>query len=421
MRFTRLSEWLRWQERLHPRAIDLGLERARAVLARMALGHPPLATLPFAVVSVAGTNGKGSCVAFMEAMLEAAGYHVGAYFSPHLVRYNERVRIGGGEVDDDSLVAAFERVDRARGDTSLTYFEFATLAAVDLFTRSGVEVALLEVGLGGRLDAVNLFDADVALLTTVGLDHKDWLGDDRERIGWEKAGIFRAGRSAVCADPDPPESVERHARELGCRLLRVGRDYRFAAREDSWSWSAGQRHVEGLPYPRLQARFQLANAAAALAAIDALAPRVGVDAAAAREGLLSAHLPGRFQVLPGVIETIVDVAHNVQAAQALAGALKARPCAGRTHALVAMLADKDIEGVLSAMTPVVDCWHVAQLEVARGASVERVAAALGARAHVRHPDVALAHRHITAHARPGDRVIVFGSFHTVAEVLRVAS
>ncbi len=406
-----LREWLERLERLHPREIELGLERVGEVWRR--LGP---AQVPFVTVTVGGTNGKGSVVRLMESVLLAAGRRVGAYTSPHLLRYNERIRIGGTEVPDDALCAAFERVESARGETSLTYFEFGTLAALDLFVRAGMEVAVLEVGLGGRLDAVNLVEPDVAVVTSVDIDHTDWLGETREAIGREKAGIFRAGRPAVCGDPEPPASLLAHARATGARLYRAGAHFRFRETGRDWSWNAGEIQLTGLPRPRLE----LQNAATALMALACLPERVVVSEEAVRQGLTDASLPGRFQVIDGEVPVILDVAHNPAAATRLAERLAATDCDGRTLAVVAMLADKDGCGTLGALTDRIDAWFPAGLEGARGAPASRLEdclSTLGAEVSGGHPHVADALDAALADARPGDRVLVFGSFRTVAEAM----
>lgn len=432
MRHDTLAGWLAWLEALHPSAIDLGLARVGAVAAGMAV-----ARLPCPVITVAGTNGKGSCIAMLEALLAAAGHRVATYTSPHLLRYNERVRIAGREATDDELCAAFERVDRARAGTSLTYFEFGTLAALDLFIRAAPDVALLEVGLGGRLDAVNVVDADIALVTAIGLDHCEWLGHDRDMIGAEKGGIFRAGRPAICADPAPPAGLVRAAAERGARLLRNGREFgveyeigRGTGRDGQaagrWTWRGPDGRREGLPAPGLAGRFQYDHAAGVLMALDLLPERLGVSDAAVRTTLGAVRLPGRFQRLPGqrpgAMTLIVDVAHNVDGARALAANLAALPAAGATHAVAAMLGDKDIDGMISSMSDVVDAWHVATLPVGRAAPAERLRAAVAAHAPRApaevYPDVASAWRAAVAGARSGDRVVAFGSFYTVAEILR---
>lgn len=381
-----------------------------------------LAQLPFAVVTVTGTNGKGSTVAMLEQALHAAGYRVGAYTSPHLIDYNERVRLGTHEVSDAELCAAFERVEAARAATSLTYFEFGTLAAVELFRLRNVDIAILEVGLGGRLDAVNAWDADVAIVASVGIDHTDWLGPDRESIGAEKAGIFRADRCAICGDPDPPHSLLRHAAQIGARLRQLGRDFSFERSDGGWSWRAGDRVIAGLPYPAMRGDYQLRNAACVLMALDCLAGRFPVKIADIRAGLLNAVLPGRFQTLPGRPIRVLDVAHNPQAAEALARTLRAQPAAGRTIAVCAMLRDKPIAEVLAIVAPLIARWHVAGLGGERGTSAEDMHQALtqaGVRDAVAlHVDVEQAYAAALAEAGDDDRIVVFGSFHTVGAILR---
>lgn len=413
-RFATLDDWLNWQETLHPRAIDLGLERVRAVLRRLQ-PEPP----PHVVITVGGTNGKGSCVALLEAILRAAGYRVGAYTSPHLLRYNERIRVEGADADDEAICRAFARIDAARGDHSLTYFEFGTLAALELFRDARVEVAVLEVGLGGRLDAVNSVDADAALVVSIGIDHVDWLGSDRDSIGYEKAGIYRPGRPAICADPDPPARLLDHALNLGARLQRVGRDYGFARTGQTWCWWSGHSRLEALPPPALIGEHQLGNAAAALATLNGLRDRLTVQPNAIRAGLSRVRLPGRFQAIPGAVEWILDVAHNPHAAAVLADNLLDRTCSGRTLAIIGLLADKDAGGVIQALVDIVDDWYPVTLDGPRGRTAAELATllrAVGARATAR-DDLAAACRSARTAARPGDRIVVLGSFHTVAPIL----
>jgi dihydrofolate synthase/folylpolyglutamate synthase len=418
MRFPTLQAWLDWQETLHPSAIDLGLERPGKVLRALGLESPQ-----HTVITVAGTNGKGSSVAMLERILLAAGYRVGCYTSPHLLRYNERIRIQGKEVADEALCQSFERIDRVRGETSLTYFEFGTLAAFDLFAQGALDVVVLEVGLGGRLDAVNLLDADVALVTAVDIDHAAWLGNDRERIGREKAGIFRHDRPAVCSDPQPPSSLLACAAELDTRLYRLGSDFHYQDAVDSWTWRCGKQQRHALPHPALRGPFQLQNAAGVLMVLELLSEQLPVSHQHLRQGLLSVALPGRFQVLPGEIPMIVDVAHNPQSAAALAENLRQMPSAGRTRAVVAMLADKDQSGVIRALVDRVDDWYVAGLDVERGGDGRDLAAIIAAEAATApacFASVAEACAQARAEAGAGDRIIVFGSFYTVAEVLSAA-
>ncbi|MGH8648186.1 MAG: bifunctional tetrahydrofolate synthase/dihydrofolate synthase, partial [Burkholderiales bacterium] len=367
-----LEQWLQHIERQHPKAIALGLDRVARVCD--ALGLAPA----FPIITVGGTNGKGSVCAMLEAILHQAGYRVGCYTSPHLLRYNERVRIARAEAPAVELARGFAAVERARGGVPLTYFEFGTLAGVWLFSDRSVEVAVLEVGLGGRLDAVNAFDADCAVVTTVDIDHVDFLGGDREAIGREKAGIFRAGRPAVCADSAPPASLLRHAAELGARLLRIGADFGATPQGRQWQyWGPGGKRG-ALPHPVLRGACQLANAAAAIAALECMRERLPVSVNDIRAGLLLADTPGRFQVLPGRPAVILDVAHNPQAARALAASLAAMGGAGRTLAVFGMLKDKDIPGVAAAVKSQVAHWFIAGLGRARGAGVSELGQALAA-------------------------------------------
>lgn len=415
-----LSEWLACLETLHPSAIAMGLDRVQAVLDRLDIAI----TCP--VVTVTGTNGKGSTAAMIEAVFRCAGYRTGLYASPHLARYNERVRIDGIETTDDTLVAAFRAIEDARniGDAAvpLTYFEFGTLAALLLFSRARPDVLVLEVGLGGRLDAVNAIDADVAVVTSVDLDHREFLGADRESVGREKAGIFRSGRIAICGDADPPASLVETARRIGAPLLVAGRDFAAIAEDGQWRYRGPGGERYGLPHPALRGAFQLGNAACAIAAVDALRDRVPVTAGALRDALVSVELPGRFQVLPGRPTRVLDVAHNPQAARALAAALGSMGFHPTTYAVFAMLSDKDIEAVAAAMRDRVDRWFVAPLPGPRGASAGRIAEAL-ARAGVpvgairAEADVGSAWRAALAVAGEADRIVAFGSFLTVAAVL----
>ena len=411
-----LAQWLEYLERLHPQAIAMGLERVSQVA--HTLGIDP----GFTLITVGGTNGKGSCCAMLEAMLRHAGYRVGCYTSPHLLRYNERVRVDGAEAVDRALCAAFERIEAARGGTLLTYFEFGTLAAMLVFISAGVDAAILEVGLGGRLDAVNAFDADCTLIASVDLDHQDYLGDTREAIGFEKAGIFRRGRPAICADAQPPASLVAHAREIGAALLLIGRDFGFAADSTQWRyWGAGGNRI-GLPHPALRGAYQLSNAAACITALDQLRERVPVAAQDVRSGLLQAELAGRFQVLPGRPQVILDVAHNPHAARALAANLGSMPRGGKTIAVFAMFKDKDIAGVVSALKGRITHWMIADAEGARGASAAQLATEL-ARAEVKEPatqfaSVSSAWDAACEMAADNDKIIVFGSFLTVAAVMR---
>lgn len=410
-----LAAWLRHIEQLHPKTIELGLERVAKVCRALAAGlHCP-------VITVGGTNGKGSTCAMLEAILLAAGYRTGLYTSPHLLRYNERVRINGRDVEDVPLAEAFANVESVRGDVALTYFEFGTLAAWELFCRSKLDVVILEVGLGGRLDAVNLFGSDCAILTSVDLDHMDWLGDTREKIGWEKAHIFRPGRPAVCADPVPPKSVLDHAAVVGADLQLIGRDFGYQGDRQQWAyWGRGGKRT-GLAYPALRGANQLLNASAALSALDALRDRIPVGMHDVRKGLSLVELAGRFQVMPGRPVVVLDVAHNPHAAAVLADNLSNMGFAPNTIAVFGMLRDKDIAGVVTKIAGRVDRWHLATLDYPRGASADELAQALvlaGVKAPVFQFDSAQgAYASALVEAGENDRIVVFGSFLTVSEVM----
>jgi len=413
-RFDNLADWLAWQETLHPRAIDLGLDRVRRVARTLgveSLGVP--------VFTVGGTNGKGSAVALLDSILAASGLRVATFTSPHLVRYNERIRLQGRAVSDESLVDAFARIDAARGDTSLTFFEFNTLAALLAFRDAPIDVAVLEVGLGGRLDAVNLIDPDVALLMSIDFDHMDWLGNSLEDIGREKAGIFRAGRPAVLGTSTMPESVFAAARQLGVDLRMPPRDFSCSASNPGWNWQGRSLAFENLPRPALSGNHQLGNAAAVLAALEAFGS-ITITRDGVSRGLQRATLSGRFEIVPGDAEWIFDVAHNPAAAATLAAALIARPHRGRTIAVVGILSDKDAVGIVSALDPHIDHWIAAGLPGPRGLTGAQLAQLCSPR--TRAPweaatDVAQACELARKQARPGDRVVAFGSFHTVGPAL----
>ena len=416
MRPETLSQWLEYIERQHPKTIALGLERVAGV--RDALGLAPA----FPIITVGGTNGKGSVCAMLEAILHCAGYRVGRYTSPHLLRYNERVRVARMDARDEELAQGFAAVERARQDVPLTYFEYGTLAGVRLFVDRRVDIAVLEIGLGGRLDAVNAFDADCAVVTTVDIDHVDFLGGDREAIGREKAGIFRAGRPAVCADSAPPSSLLQHAAEIGARLLRIDIEFGATPQGRQWQYWGPRGRRSALPFPALRGTCQLANAAAAVAALESMRERLPVTVNDIRAGLLQADIPGRFQVLPGRPSVILDVAHNPQAARALAASLAAMGGSGRVLAVFAMLRDKDLAGVVTAVRSQVAHWFIAGLDGARGAGVADLRKALttgGVTAVTECRDVAAAYTQACDIATENDRILVFGSFYTVAAVMQL--
>jgi dihydrofolate synthase/folylpolyglutamate synthase len=420
-----LAQWLAYQEGVHPRSIELGLERVREVWRRM--GAPAPARC---VITVGGTNGKGSTVALLEAMLRAAGRRVGCYTSPHLLRYNERVRIEGGEATDAALVAAFERIEAARSDGEaipLTYFEYGTLAALDLFARADLDVAVLEVGLGGRLDAVNIVDADAAVITTIDMDHMDWLGNDRDSIGREKAGIARRGRPAIVGEADPPVGLLDALAACGAQVQRAGRDFQVERHAQGWRWQHRDGTAFELPDPALAAPVQYANASAAIAVLHALdadnrlAAPIALGQAAA-DGLKAVRVPARLQSLGGDPLLVVDVGHNPQAARALADWLGVRRFA-RVHAVYGALADKDVAGVLQALGPHVDHWHLAGLDrdsprgLPIGALAEALRQTLPMTTFDAHPDVPAALTAARAQARLGECILAFGSFFVASAVL----
>lgn len=414
-----LQDWLAHIERQHSRPIDLGLERLLAVKQRLAQDK----TCP--VILVGGTNGKGSTCAMLERILLAAGYRVGVYTSPHLLHYNERVRINGEAATDAALCAGFAKVEAARGDTALTYFEFGTLAAWETFRQQPLDALILEVGLGGRLDAVNIYDPDCAVVTTVDLDHMDFLGETREQIGFEKAGIFRAGKPAICGDDHPPASLLAHAAALGVRLQVLGKDFGYLRQELQWQFWHMQDGVvskrSSLAFPGMRGGNQLQNASVVLAALDALKDSLPVAMQDIRRGLMEVELPGRFQVLPGQPTIILDVAHNPQAARVLADNLGNMAFHPETYAVLGMLKDKDMAAVAAALKGRVTCWLPSTLPGPRGAGAEELAAVLESAGipgpHPTFDSPALALAHARERAGEGDRIVAFGSFLTVADVI----
>lgn len=417
-----LDEWLDYQQRIHPREIELGLDRIRQVWER--LGSPAPAP---SVISVGGTNGKGSTVAFLESMTRAAGLRVAAFTSPHLLAYNERIRINGVDCEDASLVDAFERIEQARGDIALTYFEFNLLAAVLLSADARVDLAILEVGLGGRLDAVNLIDADAAIVTTIDLDHQDWLGNDRDSIGREKAGIFRAGRPGIIGENDPPAGLLNEAGRIDTRMIRSGIDYTIERHDDHWIWRNDAIELE-LPLPALGAVAQMDNAAAAIAALHALRGRLGWNPRALASGVADARLPARLQrsVSSAGIELLIDVAHNPQAARQLAQYLVNHPPCRRALAVFGALADKDVPAIVGALDGAFVHWHLGGLDGANARGLN--AASLRERAGSLLPDDVTVHTDIAAaldaaqsFARSGDLIVAFGSFHVAAAAVTMAA
>jgi dihydrofolate synthase/folylpolyglutamate synthase len=399
-----LVTWLCYLENLHSKAIELGLDRVRKVAATLDVLTPAPT-----VFTVAGTNGKGTTCRTLEAILMEAGYSVGVYSSPHLVRYTERVRVQNEELDETYHTAAFAQIEAARGETSLTYFEYSTLSALLLFKQLKVDVVILEVGLGGRLDATNIVDADVAVVTSIALDHTDWLGPDRESIGREKAGVFRGGKPAVVGEPDMPHTIADVAAEKGALLLRRGVDWNYQVDSTGWRFRDGRGELNGLPLPLVPQP----NAATALAALRA--SELDVSETAIREGIASATLPGRFQIISEAPRVILDVAHNPHAAAYLAERLAALPKQGRVLAVIGMLHDKDIAGTLACLSAQVDSWYCAPLEGPRGATAQELIAHL--KSGVSYDSVAQAWSAAMAAATANDTVLVCGSFHTVAHVM----
>ena len=430
-----LAEWLSLQESVHPQSIDMGLERVSRVAEALAVARPA-----FPVITVGGTNGKGSVVAHLEALLSAVGVRTGMFTSPHLVRYNERIRVAGSEVTDEELIAAFESIEAARGATTLTFFEYNTLAALVIFTRARVDVAVLEVGLGGRLDATNLIAADAAVLASVGFDHREWLGDTLELIGAEKAGIFRAGRPAVLGTPQMPASVYEIISRLPARAVVAERDFSWQIGLTGWDYRGLELTLRSLPPPALEGAIQYRNAATAIAALEVLRasenlrPAIArlatslaaLDAPAAATALRRVRLAGRFQIIPGEVEWILDIAHNEPAARVLAAQLRERPLpqsttgAGRTFAVIGVLADKDAAAIGAALAKVIDRWIVCPLPGPRGTSAAELAARLvppGAPIELA-ASVAAGCELARAEAQPGDRVVVCGSVYTVGPALQ---
>ena len=419
---TTLDGWLAHCEHLHPKTIDMTLDRVAAVCARLGLHY----TVP--VVSVAGTNGKGSSCAMLESVALQAGYRVGLYSKPHLVHFEERCRINGEMVDAAALLPHFEAVEAARQGTTLTWFEFTTLAIMRLLSRTPLDLVILEVGMGGRLDAVNAVDADCALITSIALDHTEFLGTTRELIAIEKAGILRPGKPVVVSDPEPPITLQQRADAVGADLWQLGRDYNFQGDKQQWAWRGRKQRFNGLAYPALRGANQLLNAAGVLAVFEALRERLPINAQAVRNGLAMVELPGRFQIVPGQPTLVLDVAHNPQSVAALANNLDQMGYFPQTHAVLGAMRDKDLASLLPHLLPLVDHWHLTDLPTARAASAADLAMAvrtacshLSGRHKVtttEHASPAAALAAAAAAADPADRIVVFGSFFTVGGVLK---
>jgi dihydrofolate synthase/folylpolyglutamate synthase len=411
-----LQDWLDYIESLHPEEIELGLDRVERVLQNLNLTFPGTR-----FITIAGTNGKGSTLAYLESIYLAAGYHVSSYTSPHLMRYNERVRLDGIDVDDNALCQAFVEVESARDDVQLTYFEFGTLATLVIFCRQAPDIALLETGLGGRLDAVNVINADLAIVTSVALDHTEWLGDSREKIGWEKAGIFRKDRPAICSDPSPPKSISTVASEVGATLYCLGSDFFFEQHDTEWQWRGGEWSLEHLPMPGLAGEHQLQNASAALAAIELLNPKYPVNRQSIEQGLKAPQMHGRIEVIDSNPQLLLDVSHNPQAVEALARYLEAHAVNGKTRAILGMMRDKDIGKSLAPLKSLVDHWYLIDLPGPRGASAATIFEELK-RLNVQapmeqFPDATAALRAAQQQTSIDDRIVVFGSFVTVSAIM----
>jgi len=416
MKYKTLDDWLAWQTTLHAREIELGLDRISEVATRL-----NLLNCPFPVITVAGTNGKGSTVAMLSTILHHAGYKVGTYTSPHIIHYNERIRIGLRCVVDEQLCTSFEKINQARGDISLSFFEFATLTALDVFHNNKVDVAVLEVGLGGRLDATNIIDCDLAFVTSIGLDHTEWLGDNRESIGREKAGIFRADTPAISGDADPPASIKASADNVGAQLFQLDQDFRYQVAKTSWSFFTENYELHGLPLPNLSGAVQIQNAASVIMGLHCIRQQLPIHIDAVETGLREVTLEGRFQRIVKDCEIILDVAHNYDSAKILSENLMALPKPQKTIAVFAVLNDKDVDGIVSLVHEYIDDWYISQVNSPRRMELDQVEQSLMKQSSkprvVRFDSVESAYAQAQLDAHEGDRIIVFGSIFTVSEVL----
>ena len=414
-----LPEWLEWQEQLHLSSIDLGLDRVSKVAKLLSLS-----ALPMPIITVAGTNGKGSSVAMLDSIYRHANYKTGCYTSPHLLKYNERIAIDGVPASDEDICEAFDAIDNARGDISLTYFEFGTLAGAYLFKKYQVDVVIFEVGLGGRLDAVNLWDTDLALISNIGIDHIDWLGDDREQIGVEKAGIMRTGKMVISGDPTPPISIQSEADRVGALLLQQGQDFVWQSDSSNtgWSFTLGQNETIKLPMPSLKGRFQLNNAAMVVAAVQSFQSTLSVQIDDIERGLETASVIGRLQKLGKCPELLVDVAHNPQSAQALASYLQDNPVSGKNIALFSALVDKDLDGILKPLATSFDAWHIVPLQGPRTQDSQQLLEKLhvfGVRGTLEaHTDFDRVIKILQNSQNCQDRVVAFGSFLVVSRFIQ---
>lgn len=416
VQYKSLDDWLAWQTTLHAREIELGLDRIEKVAKSL-----DLVDCPFVVITVAGTNGKGSTVALLSSILHHAGYKVGTYTSPHITRYNERIRIGLRCVEDRELCASFSKINTARKQTSLSFFEFATLAALDIFHQNKVDVAVLEVGLGGRLDATNLVDSDLAFVTSIGLDHTEYLGDTRELIAAEKAGIFRANKPAICGELDPPPQISEIAQKLKTVLYQLNDDFSFEVAKSSWSFSTKGYQLAGLPLPNLSGAVQIRNAANAIMGLHCIRERLPINVEAIKSGLREVTLEGRFQRIIKDCEIILDVAHNYQSAKILSENLAAVPKPSKTIAVFSVLSDKDVDGIIGLMHPYIDDWYISTVKTRRAMGVDDIKQAINKHASdskiVVFDSVESAYSKAQSDTQEGDRILVFGSIFTVSEVI----
>ncbi len=416
MKYKTLDDWLAWQTTLHAREIELGLDRISRVASRL-----ELLNCPFQVITVAGTNGKGSAVAMLSTILHHAGYKVGTYTSPHIIHYNERIRIGLRCVNDEQLCVSFEKINQAREDISLSFFEFATLTALDIFHNNNVDVAVLEVGLGGRLDATNIIDNDLAFVTSIGLDHTEWLGDTRELIGYEKAGIFRDNKPAICGDIEPPSSIQESADKAGAKLYQINQDFHYQVAKSSWSFVTQDYELHGLPLPNLSGAVQIRNAASVMMGLHCIKDKLPFHRDAIETGLREVTLEGRFQRIVKDCEIILDVAHNYDSAKILSENLSALPKPEKTIAVFAVLNDKDVDGIVSLLHGHIDEWYIAHVNSPRRMQVDEVEQSLmkqNSNTHVvKFDSVESAYSQAQMNASEGDRILVFGSIFTVSEVL----
>ena len=414
-----LTDWLGYIESTHPSTIDLTLERIRIVLERLNLN------VSFPIISVGGTNGKGSTCSILESIYKEAGYKVACYTSPHFLHFNERIKIQGVAVSDKLICEAFSKIESAREEVTLTYFEYGTIAAMIIFSEAEVEVAVLEVGLGGRLDAVNVFDADCAVVTTVDLDHMDYLGHTREAIGFEKAGIYRTEKTAIFGDLDPPQSLIKHCESIRANLKIIGKDFDYKTHHDSFDFLIESSFVMNVPMPKLQGDFQLANATNALMAVTAMEDKLPLTELSIQKGISLALLPGRFQEVKKMPSLIFDVAHNPQAARSLSHNLKAHAISGKTIAVFSILKDKDILGVITALNFDINDWFIAEIQNERAASIETISNAIqkiNPSAHIKSfKNIQEAYQFASNEVTRNDRIIVFGSFFTVADIMKLIS